>query len=121
MDVDVYEEGNMKKSFELILVFTQNLIQVTHVVTVRCWPSDVSLISTTSMFVVLSIDMVLIAFSTTLTKQKEKNLNSGACLQPYFPLRTEILNFLQFETLVHTLERVYLTTVLTGWVAEITL
>lgn len=41
-------------------------------VTVQCWPSDVSLISTTSMFVVLSIDMVLIAFSTALSKQKRK-------------------------------------------------
>ena len=83
--------------------------------------SDVSLILTASTFVMLSIDMVLIDFSTALPKQKEENLNSGAWLGPHFPLRTEDIMFLQFESLVHTLERVHLSTVLTGWVAEITL
>lgn len=42
---------------------------------------------------VLSTDVPLIAFSTTLSKQQENNLNNGAWLEPYFNLRTENVSF----------------------------
>lgn len=93
MDMDVREEGNMKKSFELVLVFTQNLIQVTRVVTVQCQPSDVNLMFTTSMFEVLSVATILIAFSTALSEQRENNLNSGAWPGPFsFSLKNRKAN-----------------------------
>lgn len=48
----------------------------------------------------LSTDMALIAFSTTLSKQEENILNNGAWLGPYFTLDTENLFFVfQFETI----------------------
>lgn len=73
-------------------------------VAVQRQSSGVSLTSRAGVFVVLSVDTIFIAVSITLLKQKEKNLNSGAQLGPYFPLRTEILIFF-FQC---TLGRLYL-------------
>lgn len=47
--------------------------------------------------------MALSAFSTTLSKQEENNLNNGAWLGPYLTLRVEkfssLFFFFKFETI----------------------
>lgn len=85
---------------------------VAHVVTVQCQSSDVSLTLTAGVFVVLSVDVVFIAFSITLLKEKEKNLNSGALYS--FENRNSDFFF------QYTLERLYLA-VISSWMAERTL
>lgn len=44
----------------------------------------------------LSTDMALLAFSTTLSKKEEDNLKNGTWLRPYFTLKTENIFFFFF-------------------------
>lgn len=78
-------------------------------VTVQCQPSDVNLMFTTSVFEVLSVDTILIAFITALSEQRENNLNSGAWPGPFsFSLKNRKFNVFAVETFMCTWDRVYL-------------